>query len=107
MLDHHSASAGACGEDAGCEMPADRISRFTDSLPEIPPRRPGIACPFCSFSPRPGLLWHCWPDGCGGDFDTFETHARCPHCDAQFAWTACPDCGKISAHKRWYRNAET
>jgi len=51
------------------------------------------------------MQWLCAPDGCGGTFDTFATHARCPHCNAQFAWTACPGCGKSSAHRAWYRRA--
>ena len=67
------------------------------------PRRPNIACPECGKSPAVGMLWSCSPDGCGGQFDTFETRARCPHCDAQFGWTMCPFCGKVTAHRRWYR----
>jgi DNA-directed RNA polymerase subunit RPC12/RpoP len=68
-------------------------------------RWPDIACPECGFVPSKGMMWTCAPDGCGGTFDTFETRARCPHCDAQFAWTACPGCGKASAHRAWYRRA--
>ena len=68
-------------------------------------RRLDVACPQCGYAPSKGGLWTCAPDGCGGSFDTFETHAKCPHCDAQFAWTACPACGKASAHKAWYRRA--
>lgn len=65
-------------------------------------RRPNIACPVCGYSPFVGMQWVCSPDGCGGTFDTFETHARCPHCEAQFAWTMCPGCGKTSPHRAWY-----
>ena len=68
--------------------------------------RPGIACPKCDFSPFVGLQWMCAPDGCGGHFDTFASHARCPHCNAQFAWTACPACGQVSAHQAWYRGVQ-
>ena len=64
--------------------------------------RQGISCPRCGFSPYVGMQWICAPDGCGGSFDTFETAARCPHCDAQFAWTACPSCHQVSAHRAWY-----
>jgi rubrerythrin len=52
-----------------------------------------------------GALWRCAPDGCGAIFDTFETRARCPACQAQFAWTACPSCRAVSAHAAWYRAA--
>lgn len=72
---------------------------------QVPERRNGIACPACGFSPFVGTQWVCSPDGCGGAFDTFDTRARCPHCDAQFSWTACPACGKVSAHQAWYRRA--
>lgn len=71
--------------------------------PMLPMGRPGIACPACDFSPPPGMLWSCAPDGCGGEFDTFETRARCPHCEAQFAWTECPACERKSPHQAWYR----
>jgi hypothetical protein len=65
--------------------------------------RPNIACPLCAYVPHIGELWSCTPDGCGGSFDTFATRAKCPHCQAQFAWTACPQCSKVSAHRAWYR----
>jgi len=68
-----------------------------------PAARPDIACPNCGFRPWPGLQWICAPDGCGGQFDTFETQAHCPYCDAQFAWTGCPACHVASAHRAWYR----
>jgi DNA-directed RNA polymerase subunit RPC12/RpoP len=65
-------------------------------------RRDGIACPACGFVPVKGMMWMCAPDGCGALFDTFETRARCPQCDAQFSWTACLACGKASAYQAWY-----
>jgi endogenous inhibitor of DNA gyrase (YacG/DUF329 family) len=81
-------------------MPLNRMSNYYWD-----DRRLDVACPQCGYAPSKGGLWTCAPDGCGGSFDTFETHAKCPHCDAQFAWTACPACGKASAHKAWYRHA--
>jgi len=75
-------------------------SYFSDS-----PGHPNVACPVCGWTPPRGTIWFCYPDGCGGKFDTFETHAKCPHCNAQFAWTACPVCGQASAHDSWYRSA--
>jgi hypothetical protein len=77
------------------------IDRTTDLHDGEP--RPDIACPACGYVPTKGATWHCSPDGCGAFFDTFETHARCPQCEAQFAWTGCPACGKASAHRAWYR----
>jgi acetylornithine deacetylase/succinyl-diaminopimelate desuccinylase-like protein len=61
--------------------------------------------PECSVSPAIGTLWTCSPDGCGGRFDTFDTRGRCPHCGAQFAWTMCPSCHIVSAHRAWYRRS--
>jgi hypothetical protein len=58
------------------------IVGFTSGEP-----RQDIACPGCGFAPFVGMQWSCSPDGCGGTFDTSATRARCPHCDAQFAWT--------------------
>ena len=68
--------------------------------------RPNVACPACGVSPYVGQQWSCSPDGCEGSFDTFETGARCPHCDAQFAWTDCPACGQRTAHRAWYRRPD-
>src|SRR4051812_25962578 len=85
-------------------MPINRVGAFFGPPAEFSSGRPGIACPFCSFSPPVGLQWRCWPDGCGGDFDTFVTQAKCPHCEAQFLWTQCPACHKTSPHKKWYRS---
>lgn len=78
--------------------------RFAEpSESEAAPR--GIACPKCGVVPVPGPWWTCAPDGCGEGFDTFATGARCPQCTAQFTWTACPSCARVSAHAAWYRNA--
>ena len=77
------------------------MNRFTEPS-AWPTGRPGIACPACAFSPPAGMQWICAPDGCGGAFDTFATRARCPHCEAQFAWTMCPACHKASSHAAWY-----
>jgi len=65
--------------------------------------RGDIACPACGFSPFAGMMWMCAPDGCGTSFDTFATRAHCPQCGAHFQWTACPACGKATAHEAWYR----
>ena len=66
--------------------------------------RDNISCPHCHFVPYAGTQWSCSPDGCGGTFDTFETRAVCPHCNAHFSWTMCPACGKTSGHNAWYHD---
>jgi hypothetical protein len=85
-------------------MTTNRISTYY-SRGDQPQPRQDIACPECGFAPCKGMIWMCAPDGCGGAFDTFETRAKCPHCEAQFAWTQCLSCGKVSTHKAWYRRS--
>ena len=43
------------------------------------PRRAGFACPACKQPPISGPVWRCAK--CLNPFDTFETHATCPHCE--------------------------
>ena len=78
-------------------------------IPEIPDKpesgRPDVACPGCHYRPTAFDVWICQPDGCGHVWDTFTTAGRCPGCDAQFPWTACPACGRAFAHKAWYARA--
>lgn len=64
--------------------------------------RPSVACPQCAWHPAEGDTWICAPDGCGQQWDTFATAARCPGCEAQFSWTMCLSCGRVSPHKAWY-----
>lgn len=63
------------------------------------PHRAGFACPSCHQPPILGPIWRC--DRCGQPFDTFETHAACPHCGAQFAVTGCPECGMVYPFNEW------
>ncbi len=63
------------------------------------PRRGGFACPECRQAPIIGQLWRC--DKCLTQFDTFETHATCPRCGAQFPVTRCPECGRSHAMAEW------
>jgi Zn-dependent protease len=63
------------------------------------PRRLGYACPSCKASPPIGKAWGCGT--CHSTFDTFEMHATCPGCGAQFAQTRCLDCGAIHAFREW------
>lgn len=63
------------------------------------PRRSAFACPSCHSAPVLGAFWRC--ELCRQPFDTFETHAVCPHCSAQYSVTMCLDCGKSSAMEAW------
>jgi Zn-dependent protease len=63
------------------------------------PRRSGFACPSCKQAPILGPIWRC--DSCHQPFDTFATHAQCPHCGAQFAETRCPECGRMYPFAEW------
>lgn len=63
------------------------------------PRRDGFACPVCHARPLLGAMWRCGK--CGKSFDTFETHAACPHCGAQYDATACFDCGNLRPLSEW------
>jgi len=63
------------------------------------PRHPGFACPSCKAAPPVGDLWRC--PQCGKPFDTFQTHAVCPQCAAQFAMTRCVDCGALHPMNEW------
>ena len=63
------------------------------------PRRDGFACPACNAKPPIGEFWKCGK--CGQAFDTFQTHAVCPHCATQFAMTKCLDCGAAHPVTEW------
>ena len=58
-----------------------------------------IVCPRCSFEPPPDLCWSC---KCGHLWNTFATAGLCPSCNFQWEKTACPLCGKLSEHQKWY-----
>jgi Zn-dependent protease len=63
------------------------------------PRRDGFACPTCKSAPPIGEYWTCGK--CGQPFDTFQTHAVCPHCSTPFAQTKCLDCGRLNPMNDW------
>jgi len=63
------------------------------------PRREGFACPRCNTAPPLGDFWKCGQ--CGQAFDTFQTHAACPRCGAQFPMTKCLDCGGVNPLTAW------
>lgn len=63
------------------------------------PRHDGFVCPSCKAAPPVGELWMC--NQCQQSFDTFRTQSVCPHCTAQFAITACLDCGRWHPISEW------
>lgn len=63
------------------------------------PRRSEFTCPSCHAHPPTGPLWRC--PQCGVGFDTFETHAECPHCHTVAPTTTCPDCREASPIAEW------
>lgn len=66
---------------------------------EQAPRHDGFACPNCHVAPVAGNFWVCGQ--CRTAFDTFSTGAACPQCGAQFAATACMECGILSPLSEW------
>ena len=63
------------------------------------PRHIGYACPSCEAAPPIGEFWKC--SHCGQPFDTFQTHATCPRCGAQYPVTKCLDCGESRPLQQW------
>jgi len=63
------------------------------------PRRDGFACPVCKSAPQIGNLWKC--SQCQQAFDTFQTGAMCPACNARFPVTKCVDCGAVRPMSEW------
>lgn len=70
----------------------------------------GIRCPICKWRPQRSSVWTCWDcdypeyfyDGCGTEWNTFETRGVCPTCLHQWAWTSCLACAGWSRHVDWY-----
>jgi Zn-dependent protease len=67
------------------------------------PRREGFACPVCKTAPPLGAIWRCGK--CRQPFDTFESQGLCPHCQTQYAATACPECGNLRPFSEWTASA--
>jgi len=65
------------------------------------PRRMEFACPHCGSNPPVGQHWRCAE--CQKPFDTFETGAVCPACDAGFPATMCVDCQKTLPMREWIK----
>src|SRR5215813_8152924 len=74
----------------------------------------GIRCPHCRWQPRPSDRWYCadcgppeyFFNGCGMEWNTFDTQGRCPGCQHQWQWTACLACWGWSLHEDWYVDQE-
>jgi len=63
------------------------------------PRRDGFACPRCHSAPPLGQFWKCRQ--CGQSFDTFQTGAACPACNARYDVTTCLDCREARPMIEW------
>ena len=64
------------------------------------PRQEVFPCPQCKVVALPtGAYWVCGQ--CKKPLDTLPTRAICPHCAAQFATTACLDCGGRHPLSAW------
>jgi hypothetical protein len=69
-----------------------------------------IRCPLCLWQPRRSDRWCCvdcaapeyFFNGCGTQWNTFETRGICPGCGHQWQWTACLACHGWSLHDDWY-----
>jgi Zn-dependent protease len=66
---------------------------------EKAPRRPEFRCPVCRETPPVGEFWGC--SRCRKHFDTFLTGGFCPHCNAEYAVTACPFCFSVRPFADW------
>ena len=69
-----------------------------------------IRCPLCRWTPDKFSLWTCWDcgypeyfyNGCGTEWNTFDTRGICPTCSHRWAWTSCLSCWRWSKHEDWY-----
>jgi hypothetical protein len=69
-----------------------------------------IRCPHCTWQPKKESRWFCsdcgmpefFYDGCGTEWNTFDTGGKCPGCQHQWVWTSCLSCSQWSLHKDWY-----
>ncbi len=94
--------------------PDERMPVGSD-LFEIEERLGGIRCPICQWRPLRSSLWTCWDcghpeyfyDGCGIEWNTFETGGLCPTCSHQWTWTSCLSCWGWSRHEDWYEDEPT
>ena len=72
--------------------------------------RARIRCPRCEWAPGRSARWCCLEcplpvmffDGCGTEWNTFDTRGRCPGCQHQWRWTSCLVCTEWSLHDDWY-----
>jgi hypothetical protein len=74
-----------------------------------------IRCPVCKWQPRAFDRWACgdcghpeyFYDGCGAEWNTFDTRGRCPGCGHLWGWTCCLMCREWSLHEDWYVKEES
>lgn len=69
-----------------------------------------VRCPLCGWRPDASSLWLCddcdhpeyFYDGCGCEWNTFDTGGLCPGCGHRWRWTSCLYCEGWSLHEDWY-----
>jgi hypothetical protein len=69
-----------------------------------------IRCPICKWPPNRFSRWTCWDcghpeyyfEGCGTEWNTFDTGGVCPGCSHKWIWTTCLSCWGWSKHEDWY-----
>jgi hypothetical protein len=73
-----------------------------------------IRCPLCKWSPDRSSRWTCWDcghpeyfyNGCGTEWNTFDTRGVCPTCAHPWIWTSCLSCWSWSKHEDWYGSSD-
>jgi len=80
----------------------------TEKLKDIRANFSRIRCPLCRWQPRASSRWSCSDfgahEGCGTEWNTFDTRGRCPGCSYQWTWTDCLRCFRSSLHEAWYED---
>jgi len=78
----------------------------TEKLKDAPIDFSRIRCPLCRWQPNAASRWFCSDfnshDGCGTEWNTFDTRGICPGCKYRWHWTDCLRCFRSSPHEAWY-----
>ncbi len=89
------------------------IERF--EITDVRNETRGIRCPLCKWTPDRTSRWTCWDceypeyfyNGCGTEWNTFDTRGVCPTCSHQWMWTSCLSCWGWSKHGDWYEGEKS
>lgn len=91
-------------------LPDEDMVKERVEEPDSADRARRIRCPICRWQPGTSDRWTCWDceypeyfyQGCGTEWNTFETGGECPTCFHQWVWTSCLSCLGWSRHEDWY-----